>query len=239
MPKRQLIDRRRFLLVSSTCAVAAATVGPKLFARGGASIPKRLAVGFATLDEPDVVDARHVPAGDGQFIGRGARIVASGASGASADPRQRRAVELLAHYSYLDGAERLSAPFVAWAGSRASGSQGNGVGFTVPVDEVQKIQLTLGIETGVPAGWASRRDALMLGTTESVPLALTLSLQNEAGAFMLARGHYVVVPMFEQDSDPRWSSWQLGTAGGRRSLVDADGNSAPFEHFILKVDYAA
>lgn len=239
MSNRQLIGRRKFLLVSSTCAVAAATVGPQLFAGGNASMPKRLAVGFATLDEPVVFDARHVPAGDGGFIGRGARIVASGASGASGDPRQRRAVELLAHYSYVDGAERVSAPYVAWAGSRNTGCQGNGVGFNVPLDEVKKIAFTVGVETGAPSGAASRRDALMLGTTERVPLELTLSLRNEPGAVTLARGHYVIVPMFERDRAPRWSAWQLGTAGGRRSLVDAQGNAAPFEHFVLKVDYAS
>ena len=238
MPNRQLIGRRQFLIVSSTCAVAAATVGPNLFAGERATQPKRLAVGFATLDGPTVVDARSVPAGDGRFIGRGARIVASGASGASADPRQRRAVELIAHYSYFEGAERVSAPFVAWACSRNTGCQGNGVGFTVPVDEVQKVVFTVGIETGAPAGAASRRDAMILEATESVPLPLTLSLQNEPGAVRLTRGYYVVVPMFENDSDPRWSAWQLGTAGGRRSLVDGDGNAAPFEHFVLKVDYA-
>jgi hypothetical protein len=239
MPNRQLIGRRQFLIVSSTCAVAAATVGPKLFASERASQPKRLAVGFATLEEPAVFDAARVPAGDGRFIGRGARIVASGASGASADPRLRRGVELLAHYSYFEGAERLSTPFVAWACSRATGCQGNGVGFTVPVDDVQKIVFTIGVETGRPAGAASRRDTFSLEATESVPLPLTLSLQNEPGSVKLARGYYVVVPMFENDSDPRWSAWQLGTAGGRRALVDGDGNVAPFEHFVLKVDYAS
>ena len=239
MSNRHLIGRRKFLLVSSTCAVAAATVGPKLFAGGNASSPKRLAVGFATLDEPTVVDARRGPAADGEFIGRGARIVASGASGASGDFRQRRAVEMLAHYPYFDGAELVSVPFVAWAGSRNTGCQGNGVGFNVPVDVVRKIDFTLGIETGAPSGSPSRRDALTLGTTERVPLDLTLSLQNEPGAVTLARGHYVVVPMFERDSDPRWSAWQLGTVGGRRALVDAEGNAAPFEHFVLRVDYAS
>ena len=44
MSNRHLIGRRQFVMLSSTCAVAAATVGPKLFARELASQPKRLAV---------------------------------------------------------------------------------------------------------------------------------------------------------------------------------------------------
>lgn len=239
MSNRQLIGRRKFLIVSSTCAVAAATVGPALFAGEAPSQPKRLAVGFVPLEENGpVVDARSIPAGDGKFIGRGARIVASGASGASGVPRERRAVELLAHYSYFDGAERRVTPFVAWACSRVTGCQGNGVGFTVPVDEVQKIVLSVGVETGAPRGVPSRRDALTLDATESTPLPLMLSLQNEPGAVKLARGFYVVVPMFESDSVPSWSFWQLGAVDGRRTLVDRDGNAAPFEHFVLKIDYA-
>jgi hypothetical protein len=238
MSNRHLIGRRQFLIVSSTCAVAAATVGPKLFAGERASQPKRLAVGFATFEENAVMDASSIPAGDGKFIGHGARIVASGASGASADPRQRRAVELLAHYSYLDGAERRTTPFMAWACSRVTGCQGNGVGFTVPVDEVQKIVFTVGVETGTPSVAASRRAALTMDTIESTPLPLMLSLQNEAGTVKLARGHYIVVPMFENDSAPSWSQWQLGMVDGRRTLIDRDGNAAPFEHFVLKIDYA-
>jgi hypothetical protein len=236
MPSRQLIGRRHFLKVTSTCAVVAATVGPELFAGVTVTQPKRLAVGFVPFEEnAPAVDARSIPAGDGRFIGRGARIVASGASGASDVPRDRRAVELIAHYSYLDGAERRTAPYVAWACSRVTGCQGNGVGFTVPVDEVQKLVFTVGIETGPPRGAASRREALLIDATESTPLPLTLSLQNEPGTIRLTRGYYVIVPMFEQDAEPRWPAWQLD---GSRTLLDRNGKPAPFEYFVLKIDYA-
>lgn len=239
MPNRHLIGRRQFLRVSATCAVVAATVGPELFAGQAAVQPKRLAVGFVPFEENvPVVDASAIPSSDGRFIGRGARIVASGASGASGVPRERRAVELLAHYSYLDGAERRTTPFVAWACSRVTGCQGNGVGFTVPVDEVQKLVFTVGVETGAPRGAASRREALAIDATESTPLPLMLSLQNEPGTVGLARGYYVIVPMFEDDSAPSWSSWQLGVVDGRRTLTDRAGKAAPFEHFVLKIDYA-
>ena len=238
MSQGHLIGRRQFLIVSSTCAVAAATMGPKLFAGVAASQPKWLAVGFARLEESGaVMAASSIPAGDGAFIGRGARIIASSASAAAADPAARRAVELVAHYSYLDGGERKSAPFVAWACSRVTGCQGNGVGFNVPVDEVQKIVFTVNLESGAPAGDASRRSALTIDATENTPVPLTLSLQHEDGAVALARGFYVIVPMFDGDGVPSWSSWNLDSA--KRALVDRDGNLAPFEHFVLRVDYAS
>lgn len=236
MSNRHLMGRRQFLVLSSTCAVAAATVGPKLFA-GEAASPKRLAVGFKAFEQDAVVAAASIASRDGAFIGRGARITASGASGTSAEPRARRAVELVAHFSYLDGAERKVAPFRAWGCSRVTGCQGSPVGFTVPVDEVQRVVLSVGVERGRPEGTTSRRDALM-DSTESAALPLVLSLQNEAGTYALARGFYVVVPMFEGDSDPSWSSWTVRAVDGRFALVDGAGNVASFEHFVLRVDYA-
>ena len=244
MSNRQLMGRREFLVLSSTCAVAAATVGPKVFA-GEAATPNRLAVGFKSFDGDAVFAASSIPAGDGAFIGRGARVTASGASGASGDPRARRAVELVAHFSYFDGAERKIAPFSAWACSRVTGCQSSPVGFTVPVDEVQKIVLSVGMDRGTSAasGPASstRRTAIGIGVGEkkAAPLPLILTLQNDEGAYKLARGYYVVVPMFEGDSDPRWSSWTVRAVEGRFALVDAEGNVAPFEHLVLRVDYAA
>ncbi len=238
MSNRHLMGRRQFLIASSTCAVAAATIGPNLFA-AAAAVPNRLAVGYMPFEtDAAVVDAASIPSGDGAFIGRGARVTASGASGASAEPRGRRAVELTAHFAYFDGGERKLAPFRAWACSRVNGCQGSPVGFTVPVDEVQKIVLTVGVERGAPESSTSRREALMGGVTESSALPLVLSLQDEPDTLKLARGFYVVVPMFDGDSYPRWSSWTVRAAQGRFSLVDADGNVAPFEHFVLRVDYA-
>src|SRR5688500_13506930 len=128
--KRHQMGRREFLYVSSTCAVATAFVGPALLADAASPAPRRLAVGFASPDDfAGVVAATDIPSGDGAFIGRGARITVSGASGASVDPLARRAVDLLAHYSYLDGGERKSVPFRAWSCSRTTGCQGNQLSF--------------------------------------------------------------------------------------------------------------
>jgi hypothetical protein len=233
-----LIGRRQFLITSSGCAAAAVAIGPGLFAREAS--PKRLAIGFAALelDEP-VRGAAAIFAGDGGFIGRGARVSVSGTSGADANPRARRAVELTAHYSYLDGAERRVAPFRAWGSSRITGGQGAPITFTMPVDEVQKLTFVVSAETGAPAGSTSRRDALFLDQTQTTPLPLVLSVQNEEGSLKLARGFYAVVPLYENDAEPRWGAYTIRNARGRWALVDEAGNAAPFEHFVLKIDYAA
>ena len=235
--KRHQMGRRQFLRVSSTCALATAAFGPKLFAEGLAMSPRRLTVGFAPLGEAGVVAAAAVPAGDGAFIGRGARITVSGASGAPGNPRDRRAVDLLAHYSYFDGAERKSTPFRAWSCSRTTGCQSNQVSFNVPVDDQQKLVFSIETERGTPSGASgTRRD--VLAPTESAVSPVILSLTSEAGTLKLVRGYYVIVPLFDRDEDPSWSSYEIRRNQGRMALVDRDGNVAGFEHFVLKIDYA-
>jgi hypothetical protein len=237
--KGHQLGRRDFIRVSSTCAIATAAVGPKLLADTVTFAPRRLAVGFASPDADVVFAADSIPAGDGAFIGRGARITVSGASGAPAEPRGRRAVDLLAHYSYFDGAERKSVPFRAWSCSRTTGCQGNRVSFNVPVDEEQKLVFTVETERGTPTGTvASRREAMFGGATERAVAPVTLSLTSEAGSLKLVRGYYIIVPLFGGDSVPSWSSFALRRHEGRMALVDSNGNVAPFEHFVLKVDYA-
>lgn len=235
------IGRRQFLVFSSTAALATATLGPRLFAGEGAA-PRRLVFGFAPLEaDASVREAAAISASDGGFISRGARVVVSGTSGTSVNPRERRAVELLAHFSYMEGGERLTAPFRAWGSSRATGSQGNSVGFFVPVDEVQRISFSLGVERGAttsaPAA-TSRRRAIGGNPQQVEGFPITLSLQNEPGSLKLARGYYVIVPLFENDSEPRWSNWTVRAHEGRVQLVDGNGAAARFEHFVLKTDYA-
>lgn len=238
------IGRREFLFVSSACALAAATMGPKLFGAEAALSPKRLAVAFAGFDDSKVVDASSIPAGDGGFVGRGARVTVSGTSGHSADASERRAAELLTHFSYMDGAERREAPFRAWGCNRVNGCQGSPVSFTVPVDEVHQIRFSVAAESGAvrASRETSRREAISGGggATDSVALPVTLSLLSGADTLKLVRGYYVIVPLFENDSEPRWSAWTLSRGtDGRMALVNSDGATASFEHFVLRIDYAS
>lgn len=235
--RQQGMGRREFLIASSASALATATLGPGLFAAAVASPPKRLAVGYAGLEDLALVPASRISAGDRGFVERGARITVNGASGGSDVPKDRRGVELLAHFDYSDGAERLSAPFCVWGCSRVSGAQGSPISFTVPVSEAQKVRLSVGLERGAPGGVPTRRDALSFGTTEAVSLPLTMGLRGD-DPLKLARGFYVVVPLFDGDSEPRWFGQQLQLGDGRWKLVDAAGKTASFEHFVLRVDYA-
>ena len=239
MSNRHLIGRRQFLAVTSAGAVVAAVAGPRLFASDAVSSPRRLAVGYASFDaNAPVVDGIRVPAADGGFIGRGARVIMAGANVVSRDPRARRTVGLTAQYAYMAGAERKTTPFTAWAASRATGATASPAAFTIPVDEVQTLSFAVEIESGAPRGKASRRDALILEPTLTTELPLTLSLQNVPGSVKLAQGFYVIVPMFEGDSGPNWSAYRMGQIDGRWALVDRDGDIASFEHFVLKIDYA-
>jgi len=235
---RHRIGRRQFL-VTSSAALAAAAVVPKLFA-GEVVAAKRLAVGFARFDDAaSVMAAASIPAADGAFIGRGARMFVSGVSGAPADPRARRAVEFVVNYSYLDGDERREAPYRAWGCNRQTACQGAPVSFNVPVDEVQKISLNVGVEQGSrqPGAAVSRRRvaAESAAKDEGLPIALTLL---SGDGVKLVRGYYVIVPMFDGDSEPRWSRYHLEQAEGRWALHDDDKQIAPFEHFVLRIDYA-
>lgn len=240
MSNRHLMGRRQFLIASSTCVVAAATVGPRLFAATEAVVqPRRLVIGFASFEEnATLVAAESIPAGDGAFISRGARVSVSGASGAPADPLSRRGVELLVNHSYFEGAERLTAPYLAWGCNRATGCQGNAVSFTVPIDDLQCLSLTIGAETGAPSRDLSRRDAMVGVSNEMIEIPVEFGLQNDA-SIKLTRGYYVIVPVFDTDADPSWSSYTIGMANGRRALVNGAGEVAPFEHFVVGVDYAA
>ncbi|HEX8169726.1 MAG TPA: hypothetical protein VF824_04205 [Thermoanaerobaculia bacterium] len=235
--KSKQIGRRQFLVFSST-AIATAAVAPKLF---GATLaaPKRLAIGYAPLDESSAASAASsIPAGDGKFIHRGARIAVLGTRLPSSDPRAMRTVDLLAHYSVMDGSERKDLPFRAWAGSRRNGGQGSPAIFNMPVDETQKLVFTVETQSGMPSGTAaSRRDAFT-APTESKVLPLTLSLTSEEGSLKLVRGYYIIVPLFDNDSEPRWSAYAIRQVDGRWTLADRDGKAADFEHFLLRIDYA-
>lgn len=238
---RHEMGRRQFLIFSSTAALATATVGPKLFAGEAAkAAPKRLAIGFASFeDNAALVSASTVPAGDGAFITRGARIAVFGSRTHAGQPRDRRAVDLLAHFSVREGAEAKMLPFRAWACSRRTGCEGAPIYFNMPVDETQKLVFTVETERGMPSSVEpSRRDAFT-APTETAVLPVTLSLTSEAGTLKLTRGFYVIVPVFDGDSEPSWSSYTVSMLDGRWTVADRDGTPATFEHFVLRIDYAS
>lgn len=242
MASLRLIGRREFLIASSTCALATTVVAPRLFAAEAPVPAKRLAVGFARATEvAPLIPASSIPVGDGTFLRAGALVTVSGTSGLSSEPLARRAVELRTNFAYFDGAESRSAPFRAWAANRKTGGQGNSIRFTVPMDLSPRITLTVVLESGERAAGAptSRRRAIGAGPTGETALPLVLTVNDgEEGAIKLVRGYYVIVPLFEGEAEPDWSSYRLFRIDGRWALLDRSSVPASFEHLVLRVDYA-
>lgn len=229
-----LIGRRKFLVLSSTCAVGAIAVGPKLFAAPPAA-QARLALGFAPFDSvAGLVAASTIPAGDGAFIARGARVTVGGSSGAPAGGS--RAVELVANYSYMNGARREIAPFRAWACDPRTGCGGNRVNFNVPVDEVQVLSFQIAVTPSANA--SSNAGSKKVGGSDGLSLPVELTLLSGEGV-KLTRGYYVLVPLLDKATEPAWSAYSVAEVDGRWVLADAAGNVAPFEHFVIRIDYAS
>lgn len=231
---------RRDFLKTSTCVLATAAVGPRLFAAGWQ--PKLMVAGFAPLAisagtetaVANVIDARRAPAADPAFARHGARVSAFGLSGGEA--RNRRAIDFLTHYAVGTGRDRSLVPFFAWAGSSAP------VSFYVPVDEEQRIRFSVTAKMPVPQaqGEASRRGlfASRARALEPRGIPVELALRNDGNALPLSRGFYIIVPVYDGQSAPDWSSYSLQQIDGGYALHRA-GRVADFEHFVVRIDYAA
>jgi hypothetical protein len=242
---RRVFGRREFLVATSASIVTAA-LHPRVFAAEGAGAApvKRLAVGFAhTAGKAHLIDAASIPSGDGTFIGVGAHVAVSGSSGTTDNPRDRRVVELIANFSYFEGATLKSAPFHAWGANRVTGEQGVPIRFPVPIDLLQTLSLTVVVESGelLPGAAISRRRAVGSpgGTFGATSLPLVFSVRNDPTAIPLLRGYYVVVPLIDSESAPDWSRYHLSQVDGRWTLVNETGAPAGFEHLVLSVSYGA
>jgi len=221
--------------------MATTVLGPKLFASNRSQSVPRVAVGFARVGEKAALaPASSIPSSDGGFISRGARIAVSGSSGTSDDPHARRAVDLLVHFSYFDGPRIENTPFHAWGSSRVTGGQGSPIRFNVPVDLIQKIDMTMVVESGdrEVGSPTSRRLAIGGAITDSKTYPVSFAVRDDDSAVKLARGFYVLVPLFDSDPEPAWSNFQLFQRNGRWTLVDGMEESAAFEHLVLHIDYA-
>lgn len=237
--RHQGLGRREFL-TTSACALATVAVSPELFA-GLAWQPKLIVAGFAPLEiesagtgrfERNVIAAERIGAADPAFRRHGASVSMNGLSGG--DPGTRRAMEFLAHYTYTEAGQSHVVPFHVWARG------GGPVRFTVPVDDQQRIRFSVTApmpptETAAPP---TRRVFARQAKGEAVPTALPVEL-SLTGGVSLRRGFYVVVPVYDGQSSPDWSSYSLRRAGARWALHAVDGKPVAFEHFVVRVDHAA
>jgi hypothetical protein len=238
VPTTHGVGRRQFLVTASTSAVAAAVLGPHVFAAKAAPAPiRRLAVGIAREGGPmALASASSIPSSDGMFISTGARVMLTGASGAPETPAKRRMVQLLTNFTYFQGAAEKSAPFHSWGASRITGEQGPPTRFTVPVDAPQSISLTVVVESGDSATDGPQRKTG--GSTVLTALPLLLSVRNAPSALPLVRGSYVVVPLFDAETEPDWTRYEISMVNGHWTVVDRSHRIAPFEHLVVNVTYA-
>ena len=214
------LARRRFLVLSSLSTFAAAALGPSIFTAGQAQAQQlpRLAIGHVPLEgNGRIYAASRNVARDGAFISRGARVSIVGVRGVGDRPSTRRVVEVRANFSYFDGGTARVAPYFAWAANRTNGAEGGRVGFNVPVDVEQKLDLAFTLESDV--------------ATATLPVVL--SLKNDRGSLGLARGTFVFVPLFDRESAPNWPDYAMRDG----AVVDGRGAPAGFEHFVIDVGY--
>ncbi|MDQ3280929.1 MAG: twin-arginine translocation signal domain-containing protein [Acidobacteriota bacterium] len=241
MSEQKGMGRRQFLVLSSI-AVASAAVAPKLFADEAVAAENagRVAVGFAPMDEKGALrSASDIMSGDGAFISRGARLTVFGAYGASENSEARRVVDLSLNYASFDGEKAQALPFHAWGASRASGTEASPTSFTVPVDADQQLSFIVRTQTGRPPGTLASRRSLLDTEAREAEMPVALTTLSAQGQLKIARGYYVLVPLAGTENEPRWSEYRMGRVGNRITVVGDEGNVAPFEHLLVRVDYAS
>lgn len=228
---------RREFLTASASVLAAAVVGPELLA-GGQALPRSIATAFApfAVDSASPGDvelwltpAERIGAADRAFLRNGASVSMYGVSGGEAQSRGSLAFD--AHYTVSEGGVRRELPFHAWAGG------GGPVRFNVPLDDEGRIRFSVTARTAVSQ--PSRRSrAVSRGNTDSAPSALAVELSLD-GPIRLQRGFYVIAPLVEDQSAPGWWEYAVRKVNGRWGVYSIVGTPAPFEHFVVRVDYAA
>jgi hypothetical protein len=237
------IDRREFLITSSTCAAVALAVGPTAFADATGETPSRFAVGFVRTDDVATTDdavignvraARRVASGESRFVGSGAAVTVLGIAPAEGS-NVRRTSALVAHFEIADGDQRISVPFSAWGMNRQTGCSGKPVSFMVPVEESGKVSLSLLPAASESKEIISRRSLFSRDENEG-PVPVTLSLRGGRGTTKLMQGYYVIVPLYGREREPRWSSYRLRMRNHRYALENViDSRAAGFEHAVVRI----
>lgn len=256
--RKEGVGRREFLVMSGAAIAAASFADRFLFAQDAPAIVSgnaRLAVGFVSSEGRRLrtdgvgsssairaVDAKNIPSSDGSFISSRARVSVMAIYGGQAMPREK--VQLVAHIRPLGASDAL--PFYVWTSGRGMSSPSS---FTVPVDQDQRIDLSLVVNGGaVESKLVARRPDVGRLTDDRKAemslrdtLPLVLALGNESGSFKLRRGFYIVsLDAIASGKDPAWGSLQI-RKGANLQLMDVSGvepKPAEGNFLVLKVDYA-
>ena len=237
------IDRRQFLITSSTAAAVAWAVGPATLGDVTGEKPSRFAVGFVRTDDVAASDgavtgnvrAARRSGGDGtHFASDRAAVTILGITAADGDTH--RTSELIAHFEIKDGDQRVSVPYRAWGSSRDTGCAGKPVSFSVPLSDSGKVSLSLVAHAPQAKAPVSRRSFFAPDREKEGPVPVTLSLRGERGTTKLMRGYYVIVPLYGREREPRWSSYRLRKRGHGYALENViDSRPARFEHAVVRI----
>ena len=236
-PNRQVeggLGRREFLVLTSSCAAATVAFGPNVFGDVFAA-PRDLAVGAVSIDDIDarLTDASKINSADASFLRNAAKVTLAGI--ALADQNQR-SIGFRPHYLV----EGNDIPVDAWGFNRQSKSCGGPNEFVMPVDVEERLRFSLVVHNPKES-WLKRHLMPESARPETQTPSLTLSLRNEPNAFNLARAYYVIVPLHDGASAPRWSDYALLKQNGHLVMHEMRGEvPQPLarEHFVLRVDYA-
>jgi len=228
--------RREFLVLSSSCAVATLALGPKLFADTFAR-PRDLAIGVAPIDEIDrartsLFETRLAPASaitspDGSFLRNGARVRFAG----SAVTDTQRTIGFRSHYLVDDNDIAVE----SWGFNRSTGVGSGRSEYAMPIEVEQRLRFSLVVQDT-----DARRRGVAAPQPETTP-SVVLSLLDEPDTTKLARAYYVIVPLHDGASAPRWNELTLHNHQGNMLMHEMrDGLVQPVEreHFVLRVDYA-
>lgn len=233
---REGLGRREFLVLTSSCAAATLALGPNLFA-GALSSKRDVAIGFLPIEAvtdgnrlASILSAESMPGSDGSFLSRGVRVRMAGV-GIGND--SRRTITFQSHYA-ADGAPDAAVDVYRY--ERSTNMMGGLAQFGMPIDVDQRLRFSLTTAAlHAPAG---------RGENDREPrqtLPVTFSLLSEPDVVSLRRGYYVIVPLHEGASAPRWGGMTLRAKDGKvlmHEMTSSGLQPVEREHFVLRIDYA-
>lgn len=194
------IDRRRFMMLSSACALAPSVMAPSSMAASLEDTREPLAIGywpgraagpFHANDPVHVVSAQSLPTGDGSLTRAGVKVTVHGLIGgveelATADVRS---AALQVHFPVDDVKLADKVKFNAWSVTGGHLPQvSSGLEFQVPTDG-GGLDLSLDVDGTATAGERLRR--IVLGRSHR-EFAVHLEVGNELDQPKLREGFYVI-----------------------------------------------
>jgi hypothetical protein len=251
---RFAMRRRDFLRLSSVAAVgvaASAFADDAVQSITESLMPRPLplmGVGYwnGTFAEPSshrLVNAEHLSSGDRAFIKSGARVRIAGFWRAPQHENEPLTVGVNVHFA-VAGAPDGRAPFIAWASVSPARTAGPTT-FTVPVDALNPIELSVDTATRVASSGPLHRDLPQPTRAESF---LRIGTGGDDIAKLRRGVYFVAVRESSKDPRPDWSS--IHVVAPKDGVLSPKGSgplyaetlfgrrAVPFSYVVLTTDYA-